>query len=78
MRVSEIREVLRKQPFRPFRIHLADGREFPIDYVDFLLISRTERSIVVADLNGSFEIIDPVMVTSLSVSEETAAAGGQP
>lgn len=76
MRVSEIRETLRKQPFRPFRIHLADGREFPIDHVDFLLISRSERSIVVADLNGGYEIIDPVMVTSLSVSEEKAEAEG--
>ena len=72
MRISEIRETLRNQPFRPFRIHLADGREFPIDHVDFLLISRSERSIVVADLNGGLEIIDPMMVTSLSVSEEPA------
>ncbi len=76
MRISEIRETLRKQPFRPFTIHLAEGREFPIDHVDFLLISRSERSIVVADLQGGYEIIDPVMVTSLSVSESTADAAG--
>jgi hypothetical protein len=76
MRISEIRETLRKQPFRPFTIQLADGREFPIDHVDFLLISRSERSIVVADLQGGYEIIDPVMVTSLSVSESTADAAG--
>lgn len=77
MRVSEIRETLRKQPFRPFRIHLADGRQFPIDHVDFLLISRSERSIVVADLNGGYEIIDPMLVTSLSVLEETAKPPGK-
>jgi hypothetical protein len=77
MRISEIREALRKQPFQPFTIHLVDGREFPIEHVDFLLISRTERSIVVADLNGGYEIIDPMMVTSLSVTEEKAQAGGQ-
>jgi hypothetical protein len=69
MRIGEIRETLRKQPFRPFVIHLADGREFPVEHVDFLLISRTERSIVVAELNGGYEIIDPMMVTSLSVAE---------
>jgi hypothetical protein len=72
VRVSEIREVLRRQPFRPFVIHLADGREFSIEHVDFLLINRTERSIVVADLKGGYEIIDPMMVTSLSLSEEPA------
>lgn len=76
MRVGEIRETLRKQPFRPFRIHLADGRQFPIDHVDFLLISRSERSIVVADLNGGYEIIDPMLVASLSVAEEATESPG--
>jgi hypothetical protein len=69
MKISEIREVLRAQPFRPFTVHLADGREFPIEHVDFLLISRSERSIIVADLAGGWEIIDPVMVTSMTMSE---------
>ena len=75
MRISEIREALRKQPFRPFIIHLADGGEFPIEHVDFLLISRSERSIVVAELHGGYEIIDPMMVTSLSVAETAAESG---
>ena len=72
MRIDEIRNVLRKQPFRPFTIHLVDGREFPIEHVDFLLISRSERSIVVEDIQGGYEIIDPMLVTSLSVSQATA------
>jgi len=76
MRISEIRETLRSQPFRPFTIHLADGREFSIEHVDFLLISRSERSIVVADLNGGYEIVDPMMVTSLSVPEATSETQG--
>ncbi len=75
MRISEIREALRKQPFSPFVLHLADGREFPIEHVDFLLISRNERSIVVAGLRGGYEVIDPVMVTSLSVAETSAEPG---
>jgi len=75
MRISEIRDMLRKQPFRPFVIHLADGREFPIEHVDFLLFSRSDRSFVVAELEGGYEIIDPMMVTSLSVSEATAEPG---
>jgi hypothetical protein len=75
VRIGEIRDLLRKQPFHPFAIHSADGREFPIEHVDFLLISRSERSIVVADLRGGYEIIDPMMVRSLSVSETAAEAG---
>jgi hypothetical protein len=75
MRVSEIRETLRKQPFSPFVLHLADGREFPVEHIDFLLISRNERSIVAAGLKGGYEVIDPVMVTSLSVSETSSQSG---
>jgi hypothetical protein len=33
--------------------------------------SRSERSIVAADLEGGYEIIDPVMVTSMSASAQT-------
>jgi hypothetical protein len=76
MRVSEIREALRNQPFRPFTVHLADGREFPVAHIDFLLISHTERTIIVAKLNGGYEVVYPVMITSLSFSGEKADAGG--
>jgi len=78
MRVSEIRDALRKQPFRPFAVNLADGRSFPIDHVDFLLISHSERSIIVASLQGGYELIDPVMVTSLSFMETNANAAKLP
>jgi hypothetical protein len=71
MRISEIRDVLRAQPFRPFTIHLADGREFPIEHVDFLLISRSGRSFVVADATGGYQIIDAAMVTNLGLFEAT-------
>ncbi|MGA2257548.1 MAG: hypothetical protein ABSG53_23045 [Thermoguttaceae bacterium] len=75
MRIGEIRDMLRKQPFRPFDIHLADGREFPIEHVDFLLVSRSERSTVVADLQDGYEIVDPMIVTTFSASEVTAESG---
>jgi hypothetical protein len=75
MRVDEIREALRKQPFQPFRIHLADGRQFPVQHVDFLLISHTGRSIIVAELGGGYEVIDPLLATSLSFSEPADAKG---
>jgi len=29
---EEIRELLRKRPFQPFRVHLTDGRSFTIEY----------------------------------------------
>jgi hypothetical protein len=69
VRVDEIRETLLKRPFRPFDIHLADGRRFPIHHPEFLAINPTGRTIIVADLDAGYEIIDPMLVTSLSVPE---------
>jgi hypothetical protein len=74
VRISELRDALRRKPFHPFTVHLADGREFLVHHHDFLLISPTERSFVIAQLAGGYEIIDPLMVTSLSVSESQPQA----
>lgn len=73
--MNELREALRRQPFRPFSVHVADGREFLVEHPDFLLISPTERSFVIAQLTGGYEIIDPMLVTSLSVLEPQGGSG---
>jgi hypothetical protein len=68
MRIEEIRKVQRAQPFRPFTLHLADGREFQINHPEFLFLGHSERTAIVDDVDGSFEVIDPLLVTSLSVA----------
>ena len=68
MRTEEIRKVQRAQPFRPFILHLADGRTFEINHPEFLFLSHGERTAIVDDVDGSFEIIDPMLVTSVSVA----------
>ena len=70
MRAEEIRKVQRAQPFRPFTMHLADGREFTVVHPDFLWINRTGRLALVEDLAGNGEMIDPMLVVSLSVPAE--------
>ena len=77
MRAEEIRRAQRAQPFRPFTLHLADGREFLIDHPEFLLIGRTNRSVMVADVEGGIEIIDPLLVVSLSVPAGRADSAPQ-
>ncbi len=67
MRVQDIRQARRAEPFRRFILHLAGGREFQIDHPEFILLSRSERTIVVDDVGGNIEIIDPLLVTSLSI-----------
>ena len=67
MRIEELWKVQRAEPFRAFEVHLADGREFPVEHPEFIWISRNERIAVIDDVDGSIEIIDPTLITGLSV-----------
>ncbi len=72
MRAEDIREARQANPFLPFTMHLADGREFTVIHPDFLWVSRTGRFAIVEDLQGNAEHIDPMMVVSLSIPAGTA------
>jgi hypothetical protein len=41
MRPEDLRDVLRRQPFVPFRIHMTDGRAFDVSHPEFVLVYRT-------------------------------------
>jgi hypothetical protein len=65
MTVEQMREMSNAKPFHPFRIHHADGRSLDVDDPEFLMFSRSGRTIVVSKTNDTFEIIDLLLVTSL-------------
>ena len=47
MRINEFRGLCNARPFRPFRIHLADGREIPVRHQEFSIISSNGRTAIV-------------------------------
>jgi hypothetical protein len=73
MTIEQLRRLHRSQPFEPFEIHLADGRSFPIKHPEFLAITPPGRTIAVAVDDGTIEIIDLLLVTSLSHHSNGAA-----
>jgi len=74
MRIEELRKVQRAKPFRPFVLHLVDGREFQVNHPEFLFLGHNERTAIVDDVDGSFEIIDPMLVASVSVMSSAASS----
>lgn len=70
MNPNELRNLLRGQPFVPFRIHVTDGRTFDVVHPDMLRV--TARLLVVgildpahpADLPIRTEMIAPLHVVS--------------
>ena len=65
MTVEPLRKIILTRPFQPFDIHLADGRSLPVPYPEFLAINPPGRTIAVSLPDGTFEIVELLLVTSL-------------
>jgi hypothetical protein len=72
MTVEQLRSTHRAAPFRPFVIHMADGRTFTIKHPDYLFIMPPGRTVIVVDYDGSFSILDLLLATELRVSSAQA------
>ncbi|MBI5772903.1 MAG: hypothetical protein HZA89_04055 [Verrucomicrobia bacterium] len=62
MNVEDIRKRVRGG-FRPFTIHLSDGRTYDVSHPEFILIAK--RSVAVVDKDGFIDSLDPIHIVSL-------------
>ena len=74
MIVEHFRDALRAQPFRPFVMHLADGREIAVRHPELVVATSTGRTTVVVQPDDSLNIIDLLLVTDLEYRESADAA----
>ncbi len=68
MTAEQLRNVWKAVPFRPFVIHLADGRQVDVVHPDFLSRSPSGRTIIVQQPDDSFNVIDLLLFTDLEVN----------
>ena len=73
MTIQQIRHLYDAQPFRPFVLHLADGRAIPVQHREFLAAAPSGRTLIVYQSDDSFNIVDLLLVTDLEVR-----SNGQP
>ena len=67
MTTEQVRLALRAVPFRPFTIHMADGRTFEISHPEFLSISKSGRTVIVQEDNDAYSVLDLLLATELHV-----------
>jgi hypothetical protein len=77
MTIEKIREMYDAQPFRPFIMHLADGREIPVPHREFLALSPTGRTVIVCGPDEAFSIVDLYLVTDLEFRPKKNPRGKQ-
>src|SRR5882672_11460939 len=54
MRIEELRTLHQARPFRPFAIHTADGRTFPIRHCEFLAYDQEGLTVVALQNDHTF------------------------
>jgi hypothetical protein len=67
MTIEQIRRLYEAQPFQPFVIHLADGREIPVPSREFMAAAPNGRTVVVYQSDSTANIVDLLLVTDLEV-----------
>ena len=67
MSAEQMRALRDAVPFRPFTIHLADGRTLSVPHRDFISQSPAGRTIIVYRADDAFSVVDLYLVTELAV-----------
>ena len=62
-----LREHYQASPFRPFKIHLADGRSLLVDHPEWMAISPNDRTLSIYEKDGAHHLIDVPLIIELEV-----------
>lgn len=73
MTVEQLKLAHSAAPFRPFTIHMADGRTFPVTHPEFMSRSPspTGRTVVVQHGNDITSILDLLLMTEIEFDAPT-------
>lgn len=67
MTVEQLRSIQLAQPFRPFTLHMGDGRAFFVKHPDYISRSPSGRTVIVYGDADSFGVLDMLLVTEIEV-----------
>lgn len=72
MTADQIKKALEQVPFRPFIMHLPNGRTARVPHRDFASLHPNGRTVVIHDKSGGSRIFDTLLVTELEFTQEAA------
>jgi hypothetical protein len=79
MNPDQLEKLRTAKPFEPFTIHVSDGSKYPVPSPEFVMRTKSGRSIAVLSQDGeTFAIIDMIHVTKLTTGEQTDLAPEEP
>ena len=69
MTIQQLRAAHHAAPFRPYNVHMANGRAFPIPHPDFLSMSPTGRTVIIYQENDDLSILDLLLMTEIEMTQ---------
>lgn len=74
MTANQIRELLHATPFAPFRVHVAEQKQFDVPHPDFALLTQNGDTLVVNAKTGDFvHIISVPLITRVEMKQTQSA-----
>jgi hypothetical protein len=71
---DRIRELRRDSPFRPFTLHLTDGRVFRVEHPDYIFAAPSfGEEVLVDDGKGRVHWVASQQITSIDLAAEALA-----
>ena len=79
MNPDQLEKLRTGRPFVPFTIHMSDGASYEIPSSEYVIRTKSGRSIAVLTGDGeTFAILDMLHVSRITVSEQTELAAEEP
>ncbi len=75
MTIEQLRNLYNAQPFQPFVMHLADGRQIPVQHREFITTAPSGRTVVAYQPDESMNIVDLLLVTDVEVKPASNGSG---
>lgn len=73
MTIEQLRAVQAAKPFRPYKLHLADGDVIDVRHQEFVSTSPSGRTIVVFGEDDAMSIVDLLLVSRIEMTNGVAA-----
>jgi len=77
MRNEDLKEAIKAEPFKPFLIRMADGREYHVPHPEFILLTPSGRMAIVVLPNDAVTHLDTMLITSLLFDKNRNGRGGK-
>ena len=74
MILEKLRELCDAESFKPFVLHLPDGRQIAVEHPDFVSFGQGGRILSVVNGDESESIIDLMLVSDITVKPQLGAS----